>query len=307
MQQFKNLQEVIRHFSDQKTCLAYLEQQLWNGKPVCPHCGSTRVYRLANGTQFKCGNKKTCDRKFTVLVGTIYENTKIPLSTWFGAIYILTAHKKGISSYQLARDLGVTQKTAWFINHRIREMVKISSAITLNDTVQMDETYVKGKAKNRSKYKRKLIAEGKIEDKAAIVFGMVSDKAVMRVVPNTERDTLTPVIRRFIPDAETVVVTDGFSPYIGLDAIYKGHIVINHAQDEYKVGHYHTNTIEGLFSILKRGIYGIYHHVSAKHLQRYCEEFAHRYNSRKINDGDRFVQTIRQSKGRLKYSDLIKK
>src|ERR1700688_4603460 len=104
MQHFQNLPELIKHFSDQKTCLDYLEQQLWNGSPVCPHCGSTRVYRLANGKQFKCGNKKTCDKKFTVLVGTIYENTKISLSTWFAAIYILTAHKKGISSCQLARD-----------------------------------------------------------------------------------------------------------------------------------------------------------------------------------------------------------
>ena len=307
MQHFKNLKELMKYFSDEKTCLEYLEQQLWNGKPVCPHCGSEKVYRLANGKQFKCGNKKTCDRKFTVLVGTIYENTKISLTTWFAAIYILTAHKKGISSYQLARDLGVTQKTAWFINHRIREMVKISSDITLTNTIQVDETYVKGKAKNRTKKKRKLIADGVIKDEPAIVFGMVSDKAVMKVVPNAERETLNPIINEVVQDSEAVIVTDGWTSYSGLDEQYKGHIIINHAQDEYKVGEYHTNTVEGLWSILKRGIYGIYHHVSAKHLQRYCEEFAHRYNSRKIKDADRFVMTIQQSRGRLKYVDLIKK
>lgn len=307
MQHFKNLPELIKYFSDQKTCLDYLEQQLWNGKPICPHCGSERVYRLANGKQFKCGNKKTCDKKFTVLVGTIYENTKIPLSTWFAAIYILTAHKKGISSYQLARDLGVTQKTAWFINHRIREMVKVSQDITLTDTVQLDETYVKGKAKNRTKKKRKLIADGIIKDRGAVVFGMVSDKAVLRVVPNAERDSLYPIINEVIQDKDAVIVTDGWVSYTGLDEQYRGHIVINHANDEYKVGPYHTNTAEGLWSILKRGIYGIYHHVSEKHLQRYCEEFAHRYNSRKIKDADRFVMTVQQSKGRLKYADLIKK
>lgn len=306
MQHFKNLKELITYFSDEKTCLEYLEQQLWDGKPVCPHCGSSRVYRLANGKQFKCGNKKTCDQKFTVLVGTIYENTKIPLATWFAAIYLLTAHKKGISSCQLARDLGVTQKTAWFINHRIREMVKISNVITLTDTVQIDETYVKGKAKNRTKKKRKMIADGIISDQPAIVFGMVSDKAVMRVVPNAERDSLNPIINEVVQDTQAVIVTDGWTSYTGLDEQYKGHIIVNHAQGEYKVAGYHTNTVEGLWSLLKRGIYGIYHQVSPKHLQRYCEEFAHRYNSRDIKDSERFVRTVQQSKGRLKYADLIK-
>jgi transposase-like protein len=306
MQHFKNLKELISYFSDEKTCLDYLELQLWNGTPVCPHCGSERVYRLTDGKQFKCGNKKTCDKKFNVLTKTMYENTKLPLSVWFGAVYILTAHKKGISSYQLARDLGVTQKTAWFVLYRVREMVKVSNDITLDDCVQADETYVKGKAKNRHKSKRKLIAEGKLPESAGIVFGLVNERAVMKVVPNAQKPTLEAVINKVVPNKGTVMVTDGFTAYAGLEDIYKGHIIINHAQDEYKVGQYHTNTVEGLFSILKRGIYGIYHHVSAKHLQRYCEEFAHRYNSRKIKDADRFTLTIQQSRGRLKYADLIK-
>jgi len=209
MREFKNLKQLIAYFSEEKTCLAYLEQQLWNGIPKCPFCGTERVYRLVDGKQFKCGNKKGCDRKFNVLTRTIYENTKLPLSTWFAAIYLLTAHKKGISSYQLARDLGVTQKTAWFILHRVREMVKVSNDIKLDAIVQADEAYVKGKSKNRHKSKRKLIAEGKLPESGGIVFGLVNERAVMKVVPNAQKPTLKAVIQEVVPDHETVMVTDG--------------------------------------------------------------------------------------------------
>ncbi len=140
MQNFKSLPDVIKHFAEQKTCLDYLEQQLWNGKPVCPHCGAEKVYRIKAGHTFKCSNKKTCDKKFTVTTGTIYENTKLPLSTWFAAIWLLTAHKKGISSLQLSRDLNITQKSAWFINHRIRIMMGDPNPEPLEFLVEVDET-----------------------------------------------------------------------------------------------------------------------------------------------------------------------
>src|ERR1700730_5625053 len=115
MQQFKNLKELFSYFADERTCWDYLEKHIWNGKPVCPHCGSERVYRLSNYKQFKCGNKATCDKKFTVTVGTIYQNTRIPLVTWFAAVYLSACHKKGISSHQLGRDLSITQRTAWYL------------------------------------------------------------------------------------------------------------------------------------------------------------------------------------------------
>src|SRR6185503_122363 len=172
MQDFKSLKDFMAYFSEEKTCLDYLEQQLWNGTPVCPHCGTTKVYRLANGKQFKCGNKKTCDRKFTVLKGTIYENTKIPLSTWFGALWILTAHKKGISSHQLARDLGVTQKTGWFLLHRIRLIMGDNSPEPLGQVVEVDETYVGGKFENMNRGRRKKFQESGKDNKVA-VMGMV--------------------------------------------------------------------------------------------------------------------------------------
>lgn len=304
MQQFKTLKEVITHFADQKTCLAYLEEQLWKGSPVCPHCGSQKVYRLADGKQFKCGNKKTCDRKFNVLTGTIYENTKIPLSTWFAAIYLLTAHKKGISSYQLARDLGVTQKTGWFILHRIRLIMGEPNPEPLDCVVEVDETYCGGKFENMNRGRRKKWQQSGKDNKTP-VMGLVqrNGKAKLKVIG---QDTFKDVVRQHV-DTSAVVVTDSHLSYVGLDQEYERHEAVNHSIQEYKRGEFYTNTVEGFFSIFKRGIYGIYHQVSAKHLHRYCDEFANRYNTRKIKDAERFQETLQQSKGRLKYHELTAK
>jgi transposase-like protein len=249
MQHFKNLKELMSYFSDEKTCLDYLEMQLWNGTPVCPHCGSEKVYRLANGKQFKCGNKKTCDRKFNVLVGTIYENTKIPLSTWFAAIYLLTAHKKGISSCQLARDLGVTQKTAWFLLHRIRLIIGDPNPEPLEFLVEADETYVGGKFENMNKTKRKKWQDSGRDNKTA-VMGIVQreGKAKLKVIGN---DTFKDVIRENV-DTSAVLVTDSHKSYVGLNEEYAGHESVNHSQGEYKRDIFYTNTVEGFFSILKR-------------------------------------------------------
>jgi len=303
MQDFKSLKDCMAYFSEEKTCLDYLEQQLWNGTPVCPHCGTTKVYRLANGKQFKCGNKKTCDRKFTVLKGTIYENTKIPLSTWFGALWILTAHKKGISSHQLARDLGVTQKTGWFLLHRIRLIMGDNSPEPLGQVVEVDETYVGGKFENMNRGRRKKFQESGKDNKVA-VMGMVQrgGKAKLKVIGgNTFKET----VRQHV-DTSAYLITDSHSGYVGLDQEYTGHQSVNHSQGEYKRGEIYTNTVEGFFSNFKRGLIGVYHSMSEKHLFRYCEEFSARYNTRKLKDSDRFKATLRQSKGRLKYADLIK-
>jgi transposase-like protein len=143
---FSNLKQLFDYFRDEATCRAYLEQQRWNGHVTCPHCNSQKVYRTNRG--FKCADK-TCHKKFSVTVGTIYENSKVDLRTWFAAIYLFTSSKKGVSSLQLHRQLGVTQKTAWFILHRVREMLRVKGPQMLNEEVQIDETYVGGKEKNR--------------------------------------------------------------------------------------------------------------------------------------------------------------
>lgn len=304
MQQFKNLKQVITYFSDEKVCLAYLEQQLWKGKPVCPHCGSAKVYRLANGKQFKCGNKKTCDRKFTVLVGSIFENTKVSLTTWMPAIYLCTSLKKGISSHQLARTLQVTQKTAWFILHRIRLMMGEPNPEPLEYLVEVDETYVGGKFDNMNRGRRKKW-QGKGVDNKVAVMGMVQrdGKARLKVIGNA---SFKEMVRQYV-DTTAVIVTDAHLGYVGLKDEYARHEAVNHSESEYKRDIFYTNTVEGFFSQLKRGLIGTYHQVSPKHLHRYCDEFSNRYNTRKLKDPERFAQTIQQSKGRLTYADLIRK
>jgi transposase-like protein len=304
MQEFRNLRQLITYFSDEKVCLNYLEQQLWGGKPVCPHCGSERVYRLANGKQFKCGNKKTCDRKFTVLVGSIFENTKIPLTTWMPAIYLCTSLKKGISSHQLARTLGITQKSAWFVLHRIRLMMEDPTPEPLEYLVEVDETYVGGKFDNMSRSRRKKWQDKGVDNKVA-VMGMVQrdGKARLKVIGNV---SFKDMVRLYI-DTSAVIVTDSHSGYVGLKDEFAGHESINHSQSEYKRDIFYTNTVEGFFSQLKRAVIGTYHQISAKHLHRYCDEFSNRYNTRKLKDPERFAQTIQNSKGRLKYDDLTRK
>ncbi len=312
MQHFKNLTECITYFQDERTCWDYFEKMRWEGSPVCPHCGSTQVYRLSNYKQFKCGNKATCDKKFTALVGTMFENTKIPLQKWFAALYLCTAHKKGISSIQLAKDLGLTQKTGWFLFQRIREMMLNGMGITLRNVVQVDETYIKGKRSNKSKRIRKLIAEGKMEDKESIVLGMIETgkSVVFKHVTSAEADSLAPVIKATVPDEGAIIVTDGHQSYVEIGTTYSSHMVVNHSIEEYvNEQGFTTNSIENAFSLLKRGIYGIYHHVSGKHLQRYCNEFSYRFNNRSIKDYERFTLTMekKQLEGRLTYKRLIAK
>jgi transposase-like protein len=308
MRQFKNLTQLLDFFKDEETCRLYLEQQRWGGTIACPFCGVIDPYRTNRG--FKCRDKQ-CHKKFSVTVGTVYENSKIPLRTWFAAIYLATSSKKGISSLQAARQLGVTQKTAWFLNHRIREMLRSKAPHMLKNEVQVDETYVGGKETNRHKSKReKGKRVGRSEDKKTPVFGLLEKdgKVVTHVLPWVTKDNVKKIIEGTI-EKNSIMVTDAYKMYTW---ITKGgdytHKVVNHYHGEYvnKDG-FHTNSIEGFFSILKRGLYGIYHQVSPWHLQRYCDEFSYRYNTRKTTDDERFELSVKNSEGRLKYNQLIGK
>jgi transposase-like protein len=307
MTQFKTLVQLLDFFKDEETCIAYLEQQRWGGTPACPFCGVVDPYRTNRG--YKCRDKE-CHKKFTVKVGTIYENSKVELRTWFAAIYLLTSSKKGISSLQLHRQLGVTQKTAWFINHRIREMLKTKAPFMLKKEVQIDEVYVGGAEKNRHASKRaKGQRHGRNTDTKTPVFGILetNGKVVVKVSEWVTRQEAKKLIDAYVEKGSTMV-SDALGMYAYLS---KGkeftHVVVNHSNGEYVKGGFHTNGIENFWSLLKRGIVGIFHQVSPWHLQRYCDVFAARYNTRKIQDNQRFDLALQNSDGRLKYNQLIGK
>lgn len=294
-QKFKNLAELTQYFPDDQSCRKYLESQRWNDKPICPHCQNDSVYKFADGKHYKC---KSCRRKFTVLIGTVFEDTHIALRKWFIAIYIFTSHKKGISSCQLAKDLGITQKSAWHLLHRIRHAFGVNEVEMMQDEVEIDETYVGGKRKG----KRGRGAAGK-----TAVLGLVerNGRVFAQPVSNVKGKTLQKVVREKVVKG-TNVMTDELPSYNGLGIDYL-HETVSHGKGEFVRGNVHTNTIEGYWSLLKRGIYGIYHQVSKKHLHRYCTEFGFRYNSRQSGETMRFDNLLSECDGRLMYKTLTAK
>lgn len=303
MKTFASILEFQKHFDTDEKCRQFLEEQRWGKEPACPFCGSFNVTRLKNGKRFQC-NEKECRNQFSVTVGTILENTKIPLTKWFLAMYILSNHSKGISSLQLAIWLGVTQKTAWFLNHRIREMLKDNDPQLLRGIVEVDESWVGGRVSNKHKSKRKKL--DKTSNKT-MVFGAVEreGKVIAKVVPDVKAESLLQVIRENVEEG-AVMVTDESPSYNQLNKEYK-HATVHHGKEIYVIGAAHTNTIEGFWNLLKKQINGIHHSVSPKHLQRYCNEAAYRYNRKKTLQDSRFSNVLLNSEGRLKYKDLISK
>lgn len=244
-------------------------------------------------------NLSDCKKQFTVTVETIFEGSHIPLRTWLTAIALMCASKKGISAHQLHRMLGITYKNAWFMAHRIRYgMTKDNIAEKLNGTVKADETYIGGKAKGK---------RGRGAKKKTAVFTLIERNGEVRsqITEKVTAKNLKGIIRENV-DINSIMITDEFGSYIGLGNEYKEHFVINHGKKEYVRGDVHTNTVEGYFSLLKRGINGIYYHVSKKHLNFYLKEFDFRYNLRKLKDEMRTDLAIEGFEGkRLYYRDSL--
>jgi transposase-like protein len=287
-------------FHDENAAREHLEALCWPNGPVCPRCGSDNVRRLG-GKSYTAGalHCRSCRRKFTVTVGTLFERSHIPLHKWVLAFHFMAASKKGMSSHQLHRMLGVTYKTAWFMSHRIREAMREPHTADgggalggPNKVVEADETFVGGKAKNR--------AYAKEPPKKEAVRALVERNGKVRTfhVASVNANTLRPVLTEQV-DRASYLMTDEANYYTGVGAEFGGHGTVNHSINEYvRGGFWHTNTAENYFSILKRGIFGVYHHVSPKHLKRYVGEFDFRYNARNVSDFERANAALRGIEGK---------
>jgi transposase-like protein len=290
-------------FKDEDNARAFLESVRWPNGPVCPHCAHQGGWPIKGGRPglYKCASYH-CRKQFSVTVGTVFERSKIPLSKWLLAAHLLCCSKKGISSHQLHRMLGVTYKTAWFLSHRIREAMKDGGAGMLggpgtSGIVEADETYF-GKTRGQGK--------GAHLGKKQKVLALVERDGPVRAfhVPQVTAATLKPILEGQIAEGARLM-TDTSPVYGKIGGSFKSHETVNHQKKEYARGDVTTNTVEGFFGVLKRGMTGTYQHCASKHLHRYVNEFAFRYNHRaalEIDDQQRVVDTLKGIGGkRLTY------
>ena len=302
---FNSIIQLITTFDTEEKCIDYLEKIRWRDKVISPFDSTSKVYKLKRNL-YQCKNS---DKRFNVKTGTLFEGTNIKLQKWFLGIYLITSHKKGISSLQLSRDLNISQKSSWFMLHRIRNCYGIETPILKNE-VEVDETFIGGKSKNTNLKDGEKKPMGRSCKEKTPVLGMVErgGKLISKVVEDTKSKTLIPHILENVKE-NSEVMTDEWLSYKSLCKNYL-HFVINHKEKEFVKGRIHTNTIEGFWSLLKRGIVGIYHSTSNKHLQKYVDEFVFRYNTRscedkKVTESDRFNYFFDNMENRLKYKDLI--
>ena len=269
------------YFLDKDKARERLESLRWPDGPICPHCGSVKAWPIrTRAGLYKCGEYQ-CGKQFTVTVGTVFERSKVPLNKWLMAVYLMCSSKKGISSHQLHRTLGVTYKTAWFMSHRIREAMNDDSGEILGsggEPVEVDETNI-GAVRPKHKPKKARGSAHKMK-----VLSLVERGGRVRSfhVPNVRAETLQPILMDEISH-KARLMTDGGGQYRGLSNHFAEHNAVDHSSSNYVRGDIYTNTIESYFGVMKRGISGVYQHVSKQHLQRYCAEFDHRFTYRTAN------------------------
>ena len=299
---FNSIISLTSYFNSDTKCKEAIVESRWGvgdeQDVVCPYCGKHHCKLSKNG-RFHCTE---CNKNFSCLVGTIFENTKLPLIKWFVAMYLISSHKKGISSHQLSRDLSITQSTAWYMLQKIRLLYPQSDAEAFGGTVECDEVYIGGKEKWKHKSMRTPKTQGRSTKTKTPVFGMMERSTFTNgkgeeepityvhafVVENTNRATLQPIIQQFVADGSRVI-TDELSAYNGLAELGYTHAVVAHGAEDYAHGDIFTNSIEGFWSHFRRMITGCYHDVSDEHLQSYIDEAVYRWNTRKMSESERFA------------------
>jgi len=326
---FRSILDLLRQFPDEQTCINHLQTLRWNDNVISPFDSTSKIYKCSNN-KYKC---KNTGKYFNVLTNTIFENTKIPLQTWFLAIYLFTTHNKGISSYTLATELNITQKSSWFLLSRIRYAMEHDNFLTNFDgSIELDETYIGGKNKNRHNDKKVEGSQGRSGEDKQPVFGMFKDEvseivyrpnknnnelavkekviinpAIVRVevVNNVKRETILPIIKNKVVD-NSIVVTDEYRIYNRLSENYD-HKVVYHKISNYVTNEgFTTNRLEGFWNILKKAWTTTYMgRVTGKHLHRYCRETEYRFNTRHLTASEKFNLLLAGTEKRLRYVDLI--
>jgi transposase-like protein/IS1 family transposase len=269
-----NLMSLIEHFHSDEKCREFLEGLRWPDGPVCPQCGHDKATKLQTRELFECAS---CGYQFSVIVGTMFQDTHLPLRKWFVAIYLMCESKKGVSANQIKRTIDVSYKTAWYLCHRIRaamsQTTDAEERVLVSGIIEMDETFVGGKTEGKGRgYK----------GNKALVVGVVQrgGEVVLQIATDRTRKTLHEIALKHIAPDAVAIFTDEWPAYAGIGDHDTRHETVKHSQDEYVRGEVHTNTVEGVWSLLKRSIIGAFHHVSVKHLDKYLSELEWRYGNR---------------------------
>lgn len=296
-----SLYEFFQQFPDEEAARLFFERKRWPNGVECPHCGSHEASECKDlkPMPYRC---RSCRKHFSVRVGTVLAESRLPLHKWLMAIYMMTTARKGIPSTQMARELGTTQKTAWFLAQRIRETWMATGGGNMGPTVEVDETFVGGRERNKHSHKKLRAGRGAVGKQPVVGIMERGGNVVAGPIPSTDGPTLKGVIRYHVTPGSTVY-TDNHAGYRGMSGY--NHASVNHGVGEYVRNQAHTNGIESFWALLKRGYYGIYHYMSVKHLHRYVNEFSFRHNTSNVDTIEFIGMTAARMIGRrLTYKEL---